>query len=158
MKQTFSFSATTLIIALLCICNINKARAQRYLSEKRPDLVLTAVKVQKEGVDQLNVIWSIKNTGDATATEFDNLVALNVESSNKAVRAGVANDWVLRGNRLPLNISKKELKAGETISGSCLISCSAQDLVCLRVSIDLENEFYELQKGNNTLVTLLVGK
>lgn len=158
MKHYLSFKSLTLIVALLSIAGINKSFAQRYLSEKKPDLALVSVTAKKEGYDQLNVIWSVKNVGDAPAKEFDNLVTLNVESSDKAIKAGVNPNWVPRGNRISLGSSKKELLPGETVSGSCWVPCAAQDVVCLKVSLDTDSSVQEIQKGNNSQVTQLVGK
>lgn len=156
MKITSCCTAATFVVAFLCLAS--ESFGQRYLSEKKPDLSLISATVKREGTDQLNVIWSIKNTGDGTAADISDLVSLNVESSAKPNRAGEAHTWILRGNQLPLGNGKRELKPGETVSGSSLIACSAQDLVSLRVSLYIEQENYELKKENNSLVTLLVGK
>jgi len=158
MKLKFIFNAATLAVVLVSLFCTQQAVAQRYLTERRPDVVLLAASVKKVNADQLNVIWSIKNIGEATAVEFGNLVALNVETSGKANTTGEVHNWVLRGSRLPLNISKTELKVGETLSGNTLIPYIEQELVSLRLTLDFNDDFYELKKENNTIVTQLVVK
>ena len=154
-----SFNSIPTAIALICLFSTGNLFAQRYLSEKRPDLVLLGTSVKRVNTDQLNVIWSIKNVGEATATGIDNLVALNLESSNKPNRAGETHNWVSRGSGLALNTSKKELKPGEIVSGSSLVSCSAKDLVSLRVSLYIEqdNLAVDVNKENNSIIAILIG-
>ncbi len=158
MKLKF-FVSTTALALFASLFFSNTLAAQRYLTEKKPDLVLLAVTAKKEGIDQLNVIWSIQNQGDATALNIDKLIFFNVEGSTKPNRAGETHNWILTQNRLALNLSKQELKPGEIIKGNTLLPYIEQEnLVSYRVTIDVNDDFYELKRDNNSLVTLLVGK
>jgi hypothetical protein len=159
MKQKNSFQMLCLTVSMLLALGSQHAFAQnRFVAGKKPDLVLQSVAAKKEGSDKLNVTWTVKNVGDAPVKEFDNLVTLNVESSDKAIKAGVTQNWAPRGNRISLGSSKKEILPGETVSGNCWVSCATQDVACLKVSLDTGDIEQETQKGNNIQVTQLVGK
>jgi hypothetical protein len=156
MKKQPMFQLLFSLAALLCTSA--SAHAQRYLSERRPDLSLVSATVKRVDENHLNVIWSIKNVGDATAVNVDQLVALNLESSSKPNRTGEAHQWIARANAVPLVGAKKELKVNEITTGNCTIACSEKDLVSLRLSLYIEQDNYENRVDNNALITLLVGK
>jgi CARDB len=155
--KSFSSTATLILIATLFLGN--NLLAQRNLPEKKPDLVLLAVSVKKESTDQLNVIWSIQNQGDVAALEVDKLLSFIIEGSNKPNSPSANHIWEPKLGRVALNLSKTELKPGEILRGNTILPYIEQEnLVSLRVSIDVNDDFYELKKDNNTLVTQLVGK
>lgn len=159
MKLKFFFSTSALLAMFLSFFPGSNLSAQRYLTERKPDLVLLAVTAKKEGVNQLNVIWSIQNQGDAPAQEVDKLLSFVLEGSTRPNKPGENHNWVLKQERVALNVSQPELKPGEILRGSTLLPYIEQEnLVSYRVTINVNDDFYESKKDNNTLVTQLVGK
>lgn len=161
MKKNLVFNAAIVAAFLLCVFCSSSIFAQRYLTERKPDLVLKSVSVKRSPADagQLLISYSIQNIGDETALEFNDVVGIRLESSNKLNQPGVLHNWVPQANRADLNTGKKELKPGETLTGSTLIPFIEQDnLISLRVSLDINNDFYESKKENNSLITAFIRK
>ncbi|GEM_PF-2759403 len=163
MKLHFSFSTSVLIIAFFCLANLSETKAQRYLTEKRPDLALISATVKKNGTDQLNVIWSIKNNGDADAqllgANREPLVSYLIEGSGKKEARGVQHTWREVSRSIALECEKSVLKPGEVASGSFALPYIEQEsLVSYRFSLDPNNVLAELKKDNNSIIAVLIGQ
>lgn len=162
MKLQFSLGAFAPTLLLFFLAGLGNVNAQRYLSERKPDLTVVSTTIKKDGVDQLNVIWSIKNLGDADARlvglNREPLVSYLVEGSNKKEAAGVAHQWREVSRNVPLVCSKEILKPGESVSGTFRLPYIEQEsLVSYRLSLETESALQEQKKENNSIIAILIG-
>ncbi|MBL7827970.1 MAG: hypothetical protein JNJ57_15175 [Saprospiraceae bacterium] len=146
----------TATLLLLFVFLGNSGFAQRYLTEKRPDLVLTKITAKRDNSNQLFVIWSIQNAGNATAKlvglNRESLITLAVDASDKKDDPNVQHNWSAIAESVNITPVKDELLPGETITGNCKVDVPSgawDKLVCIRTTIEAKDDLSELIRENN---------
>jgi hypothetical protein len=136
MKST-SFSIAKLL-ALICFAMLFMQSAfSQEDGELQDNLRIVSLKATKQRNNLVSYAWSIRNDGQKTAALVDTkgnpLVSYAVEGSSKREPFDNA-DFELVQENVPLNCGKRELKPGETVSGSFTLPAT-KDLVSYRVSL-----------------------
>lgn len=160
MKSTILGSASALLLALLCLSASTTLSAQRGL--KAPDLVISSCKIQKASTNELNVIWSITNKGDAEAqlvgANREPLVSYVIEGSDKKDAPGVRHNWRRVGEEHALNCEKTVLKPGESVTVRLSLPYIEQEnLVCYQVNLETDQIIADAKRENNSIIAILIG-
>ncbi|MBK8565886.1 MAG: hypothetical protein IPN76_21720 [Saprospiraceae bacterium] len=158
------------ILLCCCLAMATMANAQRYLSEKTPDLALVSCTSKWLNKEQVSVTWTVRNDGTAncplTGKNGESLVPLIIDgTSNKTADAAASNDWKsLLSPDEAIYMKYGDLRPGETATGSFVFKVNEgvwnheEQLVSYRVTLDTDNiGTKELNKENNVYVGL-VGK
>ncbi len=106
-------------------------------SELKDDLHFVSLKATKQRNGLVSYAWSIRNDGAKTIQLTDPkgspLVSYAVEGSSKREPFDNA-DFQLVQENVPLNCGKRELKPGESVSGTFSLP-AVKDLVSYRLSL-----------------------
>jgi CARDB len=164
--KSIRFSIATLLLIAIAM---QTASAQRYLSEKTPDLALVSCTSKWLNKEQVSVTWTVRNDGTAicplTGKNGEGLVSLNVDGTFSKTADAASNDWrSLVSPDEAIYMKYGDLRPGETATGSFVFKVNEgvwnheEQLVSYRVTLDTDNiGTKELNKENNVYVGL-VGK
>ena len=150
-----AFKGILLVIAFFT-CLVQSANAQRYLSERFPDLKVVKITAKRDTENGLTVIWSIQNVGEGTAkllgANKEPLVTFSLDVSDKSATANQQHNWQQLSSDILLEAGKKELLPGEILDGNFKLDVPAgawSKLVAIRVGVDSGNQLHEAVRENN---------
>ncbi|MCC6726305.1 MAG: hypothetical protein IT258_17490 [Saprospiraceae bacterium] len=160
MKSTI-FSIAKLL-ALVCFAMLFAQSAfSQEDGELQDNLRFVSLKATKQRNGLVSYAWSIRNDGSKSVPLTDlkgnSLVSYAVEGSSKR-EAETNADFQLVQENVPLNCGKRELKPGETASGSFTLP-SQKELVSYRVSVMNALLPYIEQENlrTNSIIAILIG-
>jgi hypothetical protein len=159
MKST-SFSIAKLL-ALICFAMLFMQSAfSQEDGELQDNLRFVSLKATKQRSGLVSYAWSIRNDGSKSVPLTDikgnPLVSYAVEGASK--REALDSDFQLVQENVPLNCGKRELKPGESVSGTFTLPAT-KDLVSYRLSL-VDPAVGYIEQDNlrtNSIIAILIG-
>ncbi len=160
MKST-TFSIAKLL-ALVCFAMLFAQSAfSQEDGELQDNLRFVSLKATKQRNGLVSYAWSIRNDGSKTVPLTDlkgnPLVSYAVEGASKR-EAETNADFQLVQENVPLNCGKRELKPGESVSGTFTLPAT-KDLVSYRLSL-VDPAVGYIEQDNlrtNSIIAILIG-
>ena len=158
MKST-SFSIAK-VLALFCFAILFSQTAfSQEDGELQDNLRIVSLKATKQRNNLVSYAWSIRNDGSKILPLVDPkgnpLVSYAVEGSSKR-EAETSVDFELVQDNVPLNCGKRELKPGESVSGSFTLPAK-KELVSYRLSLVDPVRGYIEQDNLKSITAILIG-
>jgi hypothetical protein len=107
----------------------------------------------------VTVTWTVRNDGQATCPLIgkreESLVSYIVDGSSEKSTAANANDWSRLADSSPLVCLKKELRPGDTATGSFTFNVSDQKKELVSYKVTLSSEWagcVDINKENNIYI------
>lgn len=157
-SQTISIAK---LLALFCFAMLFTQSAFSQEGSELQDLRFISLKASKQRNGLVSYAWSIRNDGSKTVQLTDlkgnPLVSYAVEGSSKREPFDNA-DFQLVQENVPLNCGKRELKPGETATGTFTLP-SQKELASYRVSV-MNSLLPYIEQENlrtNSIIAILIG-